>query len=170
VSEPTSTLRGARVDVDIRRLRRPVAVIVMAALAVATVAAFVSGANKNDHIAALHAHGVRLEMTVTSCLGNLGGSGSNAAGDSCRGGFTLDGHRYVEDIPGNVTRQPGDHLTIVTVPGEPGVLALPASLPHEQTSWRVFILPVVLLVLLVAGCAGIAVRWRQRRERVPRGV
>jgi len=72
-------------------------------LCVLTVALFVAAVNKDSAIVRLQQHGVPVEVTVTSCLGNLGGSGSNAASYTCSGTFSLDGHHQTDVIDGTTT-------------------------------------------------------------------
>jgi hypothetical protein len=163
-----ATLRGApAAEVDARRLRAVAAAVCVLALAAATVALFVAGAHKNAQISNLREHGVPITMSVTGCMGLLGGSGSNVAGYACRGTFTLDGRRYDEAIPGNVLRPPGSTVAAVTVPGDPHLVATADQLAAEHPSARVYILPAVLLVILVA-LVGIVVL--RRRARRPRGA
>jgi len=88
-----TTLRGAAVDVDARRVARVLVGACLLALAALSATFFVVGASKNAQITDLREHGVPVEVTVTRCLGLLGGSGSNDAGYACRGSFTIGGHR-----------------------------------------------------------------------------
>jgi hypothetical protein len=97
-------------------------------------------------------------------MGELGGSGSNPAGYSCRGSFTLDGRRYNEPIPGNSLHPPGAVLRAVAVPGDPALVITARMLDGEHTSGKVFILPAVLLVVL-ALVVGLLVRRRRRIRR-----
>lgn len=163
--EPTtntrvSALRGAGVgEVDVRRLVRLAVVVCLVALAVVVVLLCVAGARRNAQITNLHRHGVPVEITVSGCLGLLGGSGSNAAGYTCRGTFTVDGRRYNEAIPGNTLYAPGTTVRVVTVPGDPGLISTARSLATEHPSGKVFILPAVLLAVLLAGLL-LALRFR----------
>ena len=88
-------------------------------------------------------------VTVTGCLGELGGSGSNAAGYICRGTFVLDGHRDNEIIPGDNLRPPGTKVRAVTVPGDPALLTTAAAAAHDRPTWHVYVLPGVLAVVLL---------------------
>ena len=124
--------------------------IVVATLAVLVVVFTVVGVNKNHQIDQLHDQGVAVNVTVTSCQGLLGGSGSNGAGYACRGTYGLDGHRYNEQLPGTALHAPGTVIRAIAVPGDPALVS-PVSVVHaEHSSATVFILPAVLLVLLVA--------------------
>jgi hypothetical protein len=160
--EPIMTLRGAGVDFDVRRVGRIVIGLCVVALAVTTVIFYIAGAQKNNQIARLHQHGVPVTVTVTGCIGLMGGSGSNAAGYSCQGTFTRDGSSHTESIPGVAFYKPGATLRALTVPGDPALLS-PISIERSQhTSDRVFILPTVLLILLVLLVGGILLRRRQK--------
>jgi hypothetical protein len=160
-------LRGAGVEIDARRVRRVALALCLIALATVAVILFVAGAQKNDQINRLRHDGIRVDITVSGCRGLLGGSGSNAAGYTCSGSFTLAGHRYSESLPGTSFHTPGSHLLGVAVPGD---LALVSPLAIEATqhaSGGVFILPSVLLALFVLSIGALAWRWRRKAARSP---
>jgi hypothetical protein len=96
----------------------------------------------------------------------MGGSGSNAVGDSCAGTFTLHGHRYTENIPGTALRL-GSSLPAVVVPTDPALLSPVNILAGEHASWKVFILPAVLLVVLALLVGAIIIRRRHRATAEP---
>jgi hypothetical protein len=157
------TLRGAGVDVNVRRLVPYIVGASLVALVAAIVAFTVAGAQKNDQANRLRQHGVVVEATVSGCIGLMGGSGSNLAGYSCRASFTLDGHRYDEPLAGNPTPVTGSKLRAVTVPGDPALLATVAAAAGQQASWRVFVLPgVLMIVLALAVVVLVVVRGRGR--------
>ena len=135
------------------------AVVALAALSVVLIVAAV---HRNAQITSLRRHGVPVEVTVTECLGALGGSGSNAAGYSCRGTFVLDGHRHLVGLPGQSLLAPGATVRLVTVKSNPGLVATSQQVETEHTSWAGLILPTVLLVVLATLMAAIAVRSRRR--------
>jgi hypothetical protein len=165
--EPITTLRGAGVDVDARRVGRAVGCLCLIALAVLVVILFLAGAQKNAQIARLRQRGVPVEVTVTGCLGLMGGSGSNLVGYQCRGTLTLDGHRYNEAIPGDALHRPGTLLRAVTVPGDPALLSTTGALATEHPSWRVFIVPTMLLVILVLIAGAVVLRRRRAVQASP---
>jgi hypothetical protein len=144
-AEPLTPLRAGSVDIDARRIGRAIAVLLLAALVVVAVVLAVAGAQKNNQIDRLRQDGVPVTITVSGCQGLLGGSGSNAAGYSCRGTFTAAGHRYTEGIPGNTLYSPGTTIRAVRVPGDPALVTPLTILAAEQASWRVYLLPAVLL-------------------------
>ncbi len=164
-----TTLRGAGVQVDVRQAGRVVAAICLVALAVVAVVLLVAGIHKNAQINDLRQHGVDVNVTVTGCLGLLGGSGSNQAGYACTGTFTLGGHRYSEDIPGNALRNPGTKVSAVAVAGDPPLLDTRHTVATEHASASVFIVPVILLVVLVLLVGGLVVRRRRVRGTAPHG-
>jgi hypothetical protein len=153
-------LRGAGVDVDVRRVGRTVATLCLVGLAVLVAVLFVAGAKKNAEITNLHQHGVPVDVTVTHCLGLMGGSGSNLVGYQCSGTFVLDGHRYSEAIPGDAFHSTGSALRAVAVPSDPGLIATTADLATEHTSNGVFVLPAVLLVVLLLALGVVVFRRR----------
>jgi len=146
--EPVTTLRGASVNVDTRRVTHLVAGACLMALAAAVIILFVAGAQKNAQITRLHKQGVPVEVTVSGCIGLMGGSGSNIAGYDCTGAFTLAGHTYRDAIPGSALYSPGTRIRAVAVPQDPALLSTPRALETQHSSGRVFILPAVLLALL----------------------
>jgi len=163
-SQRVGTLRGAGVEVETRRVGQAFLVLVVVGLAVLVVILSLAGFRKNSQITRLQQHGVPVEVTVSSCLGLLGGSGSNPAGYACRGTFTIDGHRYADNIPGNVQRLPGTKVRAVTVRDDPGLLETAHTLADEHPSGTVYIVPTILLVVLALLLAAIALRRRHLRR------
>jgi hypothetical protein len=164
--EPLSTLRasGVGTGVDTRAVARVAVGLLLIGLTVLVVVLFVAGAQKNSQLTRLHRHGVAVTITSSGCRGLLGGSGSNAAGYACRGSFTLDGHRYNENIPGNTLRPPGTVIRGVSVPGDPALVTTDTILAGEQASSGVYIVPTILLIVLV-GLVLLVVRRGRRPAR-----
>jgi hypothetical protein len=150
--------------VDARRAGHVALVLALAAVGAAGVFLLVAGIQKNAQIAQLRHDGVSVEVRVAECRGLLGGSGSNGAGYACWGTFTLAGQRYTEAIPGNELLTPGSRLRLVTIAGDPGVLAAPGVVANAHPSARVFILPAALFALLVAVAGALVLR---RRDAQP---
>lgn len=165
--EPLTNLRGAGVDVDIRRVGQVVVGICLVGVAVLAVILLVAGFQKNAQINSLRNNGVPVQIKVTGCMGLLGGSGSNAAGYDCRGTFTLDGRTYTENLPGNTLLIPGTTLRGISVPGDPALVSTPSAVAAQHPSWTVFTVPVILLVVLVAILGMLFVR-RRRTRGAPR--
>jgi hypothetical protein len=162
-----TTLRGAGVDIDVRKAGRVIVGICLVALAVLVVVLFVAGVQKNAQINRLRQHGVPVTVTVSGCLGLLGGSGSNSAGYACQGTFTLDGHRYSESIPGNALRPPGTKVRAVAVSGAPPLLSTAHAVATDRASAGVFVVPSILLLTLVVLVGALVFRRRRMRSATP---
>jgi hypothetical protein len=154
------------VEVDSGRVARGLLGACIVAVAAVTAVLFAAGVHRNAQITSLRQQGVPIEVTVTKCLGVLGGSGSNAAGYSCRGTFVLNGKRYTHTIPGDTLLAPGTTVRLVTVESAPGLIATINQAKSDRASWGVFILPTVLLVVLAVLVAAIVVRRRRDPETV----
>ncbi len=155
-------LRGAAVQIDGRRVAVLVVGIVLVTLAVLVVVFIAVGIHKNRQINQLHDQGVAVTVTVTSCQGLLGGSGSNGAGYSCRGTYELGGHRYNELLPGTSLHAPGATIPSVAVPGDAALVSPVSVIDSEHASDNVYILPGVLLVILVAIVGALALRRKRK--------
>jgi hypothetical protein len=154
-----ASLRGATVQFDRRRAAQ-VVVGVLGCTLVALIAVFtVAGVHSNSQIDRLHGDGVPVTVTVSGCLGLLGGSGSNAAGYSCRGSYVLDGRRYTESLPGTSFHRPGSTIPAVAVPGDPALVSPDGVIATQHSSAGVFVLPVVLTGVLLIMVGVIA--WRR---------
>ncbi len=153
-SEAMTTLRGSSVGkVDTHRVGQVILVLTLVTLLVLAIVFLVAGIHRNNQVSTLRNQGVPAVMTVTRCAVLLGGSGSTAAGASCRGTFTLNGHQYSEAIPGSAQYDTGHQLHIIVVPNDPALLAPAHVAANEHSSWTTFILPVILFVafLLLLG-------------------
>jgi hypothetical protein len=160
-----ASLQGAEPPpVDGRRSGNVIAGIVAGALLALSITFFVTGAQHNATISDVEAHGVRVAVTVTACTGQLGGSGSNAAGYSCRGGFTVDGKRYTATLADNVAHGAGSRVVEVTSSQDPGHLVTVSAWRTDRASWRVFILPAVLALAGLMVTAALVGSIRRRRR------
>jgi hypothetical protein len=168
-SQPLTTLRGAAVEVDVRRATHLIVALCLTALGIAVLGLFMAGLHKNTQDTLLRQQGLAVEVTVTGCRGLLGGSGSNAAGDTCRGTFVLDGRRYNDTIPGDIIRAPGTTVRLVTAESDPEVIATAQQVNSEHASWKVFILPSVLMVVLVALVAAATLSRRRNPGAISSG-
>jgi len=156
-------LRGAGVAVDRRRVGQVVIGIVLATLAILAIVFTVVGVHTNQQDDRLHRDGVPVTFTVTGCLGLLGGSGSNAAGYSCRGVYTLDGRRYSEQLPGDSFHRPGSTVAAIAVPGDPALVSPASIVATEHSSASAFVLPAVLAAILLLLVA-VLLLLRRRRQ------
>ena len=164
---PLMSLRGAGVDVDFRRAGRVAVAVLLLAMAAAAAVLLVAGAQKNAQITRLHDHGVGVEVTVTRCIGLMGGSGSNLAGYQCRGTFTINGHRYDEALPGATSPLSGATFRAVADPSDPALLSTRGAVAAEHASWRVFALPVVMLAVMALTVVAWALKRRSRSGADP---
>jgi hypothetical protein len=162
--QPVTTLRGATVDVDIRRAGQVVVGICLTALAITGIVLLIAGIQNNSQVNDLRQHGIPVTVTVTVCRGLIGGTGAQVAGYSCTGTYTVDGTQYRQSIPGLAFHTPGSTIRGVAVPGDPRLLSTPDQLGRQHASWRVFIIPGVLLSVVVAVSA-LLVRRRATASR-----
>ena len=149
-------------QVDGRHVAAIVLGILLVTLAALVVVFTAIGVHKNRQINDLHDRGVAVTVTVTSCQGLLGGSGSNGAGYSCRGTYELGGHDYNELLPGTAFHAPGATIPSVAVPGDPALMSPVSVVDSEHASASVYSLPAILLVILVAILAVMTFRRRRR--------
>ena len=159
-------LRGAGVSVDARRVGQVAIAIVLVTLAVMTIVFTIVGIHTNQQDDRLHHDGVPVSFTVTGCLGLLGGSGSNAAGYSCRGTYTLDGKHYSGlQLPGDSFHRPGSTVAAIAVPGDPALVSPASIVATEHSSAGAFVLPVVLAAILLLLVA-LLLLLRRRRQAI----
>jgi hypothetical protein len=163
------TLRGATVSFNPRRLVQGVLGLVMVTLAATAIVLTVAGLHSNDQINRLHTQGQPVTVTVTGCLGLLGGSGSNAAGYSCRGSYQLNGHVYQEQLPGSTFYRPGTAVPSIAVPSDPALVSPVAIVNAQKASNDVFIAPIVLGVILLGMIAVLLRRNHPKRRVSPTG-
>jgi heme/copper-type cytochrome/quinol oxidase subunit 2 len=171
--EPTdrvAALRGAGVSgVDTRRLGQIVLWIVLATLAVLVIVFTLVGVHKNQQANRLHNDGVPVTFTVSTCTGLVGGSGSNPVGYVCHGSYTLSGHTYREQLPGNDFHRTGSTVAAIAVPGDPALVSPAAMVATEHSSAGVFLVPLILLVLLALLVAYVLLRHRRQRDQESAG-
>jgi hypothetical protein len=162
MTEPLTKLRGAPVDVDVRRAARVIVATLLAALAALVVTLFIADAHTNAEITSLQHHGVSVDVTVTGCNALLGGSGSNAAGYRCRGSYEVGGHHYVETLPNDSPYAIGAKVKVIAAQNDPGLIATVQQVRSERASWSAFVVPTVLLIVLIAALLAIILRRRKR--------
>lgn len=168
--QPATVLRGAAVAVDGRRVVRVLVALGLVGLAVAAGLLFWAGVRHNSEVTRLRTDGVPVTVTVTGCRGLMGGSGSNLVGYECRGTFSSGGRSRSEILPGSDLHAAGSTVRLITVPGDPSLLAWPAQVRSERASWTVFVVPSVLLgafLVLLAGALRAAPRRRSAGALVP---
>lgn len=160
-------IRGGGGVIDTRRLFRVVVGSAVVAL-VALVSVLTIGAvNSNSRIDSLRQRGVPVDATVTSCLGILSGTGITVTSFQCNGSFSLDGRSYNAVIAGsNVNHSPGDVVMAVADPKNPTTLSTAGWVATARSSWRPFIAPGILFVVLVSLVLGVL--WWPRRASAQR--
>jgi hypothetical protein len=164
-----TTLRGATVEVDVRRTTQIVVVASLAILAVLVVVLFVSDATKSSQIFALQDHGVQVDVTVTQCKPQLSGSGSSVGGYTCFGRFDLHSVTYREQILGVTSDYaPGRTIAAIADPRNPANVYPAQVVRTTHRSWTTFLIPIVLSVVLVA-LSSIAVMRVAAGRRRPTG-
>jgi len=136
------------------------------AVAVFVVVSFVSANNDNARIARMKDHGIAVVVTVTDCIGNLGGSGSNAANYTCTGTYRAHDVVYREVIGALTTfSSPGTHIAAIADPSRPSTVELTSAVMSSTASTGRFVVPGLLAVALI-GLLGAYARLLARR-RVP---
>lgn len=155
---------GGGVDLGRKRVGAVLIGLTLIILVTLALVLAVNAARQNYRIDRLHASGVPVNVTVSSCLGMASGTGITESAFQCRGSFTLGGQTYNEVINGTGDlHAPGQVLPAVTVPGDPTLLYAAASVRSMQSSWTAFVIPAVLLLLAFLIIA--AVFWRNRATR-----
>lgn len=143
---------GSVVPLEGRRLGRALGVLGLTVVAVIAVILTVDAARNALVMHHLDTRGQKVQVTVTGCLGRASGTGITPVGYTCRGGFTLRGHRYRAVIQGSSRRHPsGETLSAITDPRDPRVLFTIGSLARAPSPGRGFILPAALFGLVLAG-------------------
>jgi hypothetical protein len=163
---PVTAHRGGTVDVDRRRAGQVVIGVCLVALTVTGVVLLIAGMNNNSQINSLRHHGVPVTVSVTTCMGLMGGTGANPAGYACDGTYSLDGTVYRQAIPGLAFHRPGSTLQGVAVPGDPKLLSTPGLIARQHASWTPFIIPGLLLLVVVAVLVAVYLR-RPRSSGAP---
>ena len=160
---PMSTLRGAGVEIDTARAGRIVVALLLVGLVAVGAVLLVAGHRKNAQVDDLRAHGVPVRVTITHCLGLMGGTGSSPAGFECTGTYTFRGTRFTEGVPGS-TFHPDRAVVAGTVPtDDPGLLSTPSTVTSLHRSATLYVVGGLLLAV-AAGIGGWLVL-RRRRSR-----
>jgi len=117
---------------------------------VALVVSLLSVANDNARIDRMKADGIPVMVTVTGCNGNLGGSGSNGAGYTCRGTYSIGHTSYHEQIGSMTTfAATGTPVPGVVDPSHLGSVVLASAVTSSQSSTWAYLRPGLLAVALV---------------------
>lgn len=158
-----ASLRGAQAASLGRRFWLRAATLGLVIFALALALSFASTLNDHSRVDRMRAHGVPVTVIVTTCVGNMGGSGSNVAGYVCRGTYTLDGVKYNEIISSMTTfASPGSRVYAVADPSQHGYVALATAIRNASSSSAAFAVLIVLtalLLLLVTSLLRVRRRW-----------
>ena len=129
-----------------------IGLIVFAAVLVVSVD---SVATNHARVNRMKSHGIPVVVTVTSCDGNLGGSGSNAAGYSCRGDYTVDGTTYHEAIGSKSTYSPpGAQVRAIVDPSHHTTVVLSSAVKaSEDSPWAYGVLGLLAVALVALALA-----------------
>lgn len=148
--ESVTVLRGgAAVGVG-RAMWLYAGAVALLIFAIVIVVSFLSAANDNSRIDRLKSHGIPVTVTVTNCIGNLGGSGSNASSYTCSGNYSVGGTRYQETIGAmSVSAAPGAHVRAVADPSRPSTVVIASAVASSTASAKVYVAPGLLSVLLI---------------------
>ena len=160
-------IRGGGGVIDTRRLFRVVVGSAIVVLAVLVVVLTIEAVHKNSRIDGLQHRGVPVDVTVTGCLGQLSGTGITVTSFQCRGSFALGGRNYNAILVGsNINHPVGEVVKAVADPKHPTTLSTASSLVNAQSSWRAFIGPGVLFLVLVLLIVGVF--WWSRHNSAQR--
>lgn len=144
-------VRGVRATpVSTGRVLRVVALICLLGLVVAEIAVLVAVTTDKSLGDKLRRHGVPVHATVTGCVAISSGIGMGTEYYECRGAYSLGGQTYTAVIRGSRSLlRTGDTVAAVAVPGDPSLLATPASAARHQSAWRTYLVPIILGALIV---------------------
>jgi hypothetical protein len=170
-SEPRDmpALRGPEAQPIGRQFWLLVGALLVIVLAFIVTVSFVSAVNDNSRIDRLKSHGIPVTVTVTDCVGNIGGSGSNAAGYTCQGKYRVNGVSYHEVIASKTTLSTaGSTVRGVADPARPSTIELASAVASSSPSNAAYVVPSLLAVLLVA-LATTLHRYRRSNARTQLG-
>jgi hypothetical protein len=115
------------------------------------VVSFISATSDNARIERMKNHGIPVTVTVTNCTGNIGGSGSNAAGYTCRGDYSVDGTTFHELIGSmSIFSVSGSKVRGVVDPSHHSTVVLSSAIRTSVSSTRAYLRPGLLTFLFVA--------------------
>ena len=113
-------IRGAGGVIDTRRLFRVIFGSAIVSLAVVVVVLTIQAAHKTSQIDALRHRGIPVDVTVTSCLGILSGTGITITSFQCSGSFDVAGRSYAAVIGGSNINHPAPPSALEGLKGVKG--------------------------------------------------
>ncbi len=145
-----NSLRGASAGNIGRTFWLGAAALGLVVFAAVLVVSLVSALNDNARVERMKTHGIPITVTVTTCDGNLGGSGSNGAGFTCRGAYRVDGTNFHEVIGSMATfAAPGTAVRAVADPSNHGTITLSSAVKSSKASPWALVPPGALAVVLM---------------------
>lgn len=150
VTERVGALRGSTAVGVHREFWNYAGAVALVILSVVMVVSFVSAATDNARIHRMKTHGIAVAVTVTDCVGNLGGSGSTGAGDTCHGRYRVGATTYHEVIGSMSTfTPPGAVIDGVADPSQPSTVVIASAVAAWTPSNEAYLAPGVLALFLV---------------------
>jgi len=151
LDDHATSLRGAEPASVGRKFWLLSGALGVAIVAAVLAASFISITNDNARIDRLKAHGIPVSVTVVACIGNLGGSGSNGAGFTCRGDYRVGATTYHELIGSMTTfSAPGTAVRAVADPSKHSSVVLASALRTLVASPARYVAPGLLTLVLLA--------------------
>jgi len=118
----------------------------------------------NARLTRLQQHGIATHITIRSCIGNLGGSGSTGAGFTCSGSFQVAGIHKVATVNGLSTfESPGATVIGVIDPSNLDYVATTSSVAASHTTAPPVAVTSALGLLIAA--SGFDILRRRRTHR-----
>lgn len=149
-SDRVASLRGAQAISLGRRFWLRAATVGLVIFAVAIALSFASTINDHSRLDRMKSHGVPVSVTISNCVGNMGGSGSNVAGYVCRGTYSVNGVKYDEIISSMTTfASPGSRVRAIADPSQHGYVALASAVRGASSSSAAFVVLIILTVLFI---------------------
>lgn len=146
-----TTLRGPQAASMGRSFWRIAGAICLVLVAVAILVSFLSVRNDNARLERMRANGIPVTVTVLNCVGNIGGSGSNAAGYTCHGRYRLDGTTYHEIIGAMTTFwTSGSEVKGVVDPSQHSTVMQASALESRRTSPKSYLVDELLTAVFLA--------------------
>jgi hypothetical protein len=157
-------LRGAEAVAVGTRVRFVAGVIGLIVVAAVLVVSFLSVSNDHARIERMKAHGIAVSVTVSNCTGNIGGSGSNGAGFTCRGSYAVGTTTFHERIGSKTTfSAPGTAVEGVVDPSHHGTVVLASAVRASKASYWGYA-PLTLLTLVFVALVYLFVRASRRKS------
>jgi hypothetical protein len=158
----TTSLRGAEPAKIGRTFWLVTGASTLVVFAAIIVVSFLSATNDNARIDRMKLRGIPVTVIVTSCVGNIGGSGSNVTGYTCRGTYTL-GSTHYREIIGSMSNfaVPGTSERALVDPSRHSTLELSSAVRASTASPKKYVAPGLLGLVLVALALAL---WRVARR------